>query len=291
MKLMNEGGFGEVKVVLGGFAVLIALAFVVALSPFTIVDPGNVGVVTVFGDVREKPFNEGFHWMNPLADVEEWNIKVQEQTHSYGAASKDLQDVSVAMTINFRLLGDSAPTMYQTVGRNYFTTIMIPAAAETLKAEIALHNASEILKNRPQIKTTIQTKLSTWLNKYGVEVTEIALKNITFSKEYQNAIEKKQLEEQKAQQKQYELLQAQKQAEIVEAAAKGEANAKIAQATGEAEAIKLRGEAEAEYNRKVSQSLTRDLLALKYYEKWGGVLPQTMLNGDTTPLLQLPAGK
>jgi len=288
-KMKQEKEQGSVVPVLAGVALLIGLFFAVMLSPFTIVDPGYVGVQTTFGQVNMTPLPEGFHWILPWSDVEEWNVKVQAQTHNYGAASADLQDVTVAMTLNYRLLGDRAPETFKNVGKEYFNTIVVPAAAETLKAEIALHNASEILKKRPQIKKTIQEKLGVWLVKYGVEVSELSLQNITFSKEYQHAIEKKQLEEQKALQKEYELQQAVKQAEIVEAAAKGEANATVAEAEGEAIAMKLRGEATAEFNLKVSRSLTADLLTLKYYENWDGVLPATMLSNNTTPLLQLPS--
>jgi len=50
-------------------------------------------------------------------------------------------------------------------------------------------------------------------------VKEAALANIGFDKAYDKAIEAKQIEEQKAEQKRYELIQAQRQAEIVAAQA------------------------------------------------------------------------
>ena len=61
---------------------------------------------------------------------------------------------------------------------------------------------------------------------------EAALANIRFDAAYEKAIEAKQIEEQKAEQKRYELIQAQRQAEIAAAQAKGQGDAAREQADG-----------------------------------------------------------
>jgi prohibitin 2 len=280
---------------LGRLGILSAGLFVIGLflfllfAPFTVVSPGYVGVVTLFGKVADQPLPAGFHLMNPMSDVDEMSVQIEKAHAKFDAASKDLQHVAIVMTVNYQLDSSEAPRLFREVGLNYLQKIVEPAAAEVLKSQIALHNASEILKQRPEIKHTVQEGLSVWLKKYGLLVREISLSDVTFGAEYQRAIEAKQLEEQKAEQKRYELLQAQAQAEIVAAEAKGQADAMAARARGEADSLKLKGEAQAEYNRRVAESLTPALLAAHYYEKWNGVLPQTMLAGEANTLLQLPA--
>jgi len=204
--------------------------------------------------------------------------------------TKDLQAVLVEMVLNYRLLPERAPEVYQKIGVNFANVIILPAAQEVLKANTALHVANEILRQRPKIKLDVQETLATWLAKYGVELKEAALANIRFDKAYEKAIEDKQIEEQRAEQKLYELTQAQRQAEIVAATAKGKGDAARAQAEGEADALRTKGEAEAMYNAKVAASLTPALIQQQYLMRWNGQLPQYMLGGDNSLLLQLPGG-
>jgi hypothetical protein len=108
-----------------------------------------------------------------------------------------------------------------------------------------------------------------------------------FDKAYETAIESKQIEEQKAEQKKYELLQAQKQAEIVAAAAKGVGDAAREQSKGQAEALIIKANAEAEYNKKITASLSNILIQQQYLLKWDGKLPQFVTNGGGM-LFQIP---
>jgi hypothetical protein len=101
-------------------------------------------------------------------------------------------------------------------------------------------------------------------------------------------VEAKQIEEQKAEQKRYELIQAQRQAEIAAATAKGKGDSAREEARGVADALRLKGEAEATYNAKVSASLTPVLIQQQYLARWDGRLPQYSLGGGAVPLLSIP---
>ena len=94
----------------------------------------------------------------------------------------------------------------------------------------------------------------------------------------------------RAEQKLYKLTQAQRQAEIVAATATGKGDAAPVQAEGEADALRTKGEAEAMSNAKVAASLTPTLIQQQYLMRWNGQLPQYMLGGDNSLLLQLPGG-
>jgi regulator of protease activity HflC (stomatin/prohibitin superfamily) len=252
------------------------------------ISAGQVGVALLFGKVQPVVLHEGINLVNPLYDVVEMNTRVLRHQAKYDAASKDLQAVHVEMVLNYRLLPDKAAEVYQRIGPNFASVIIDPAAQEVLKANTALHVATEILHQRPKIKTDIQGELTTWLAKYGIEVKEAALANIKFDPAYEKAIEGKQIEEQKAEQKRYELVQAQRQAEIVAAQAKGQGDAAREKAKGEAEATKIRADAESTYNQKVSASLTPTLIQQRYLEKWDGKLPQfSMGSGGNAPGLML----
>jgi len=265
-------------------------ALIFVFSIFRVIPAGQVGVKVLFGQVEAVPLREGLNVLwNPLYDIIVMDVRVQKHTARYDAASKDLQAVHVEMVLNYRLMPDRAPELYRVVGLGFSSVIIDPAAQETLKAQTATHNAAEILLRRAAIKSDVQRELTTWLAKYGLEMKEAALANIRFDANYEKAIEAKQIEEQKAEQKRYELIQAQRQAEIAAAAAKGRGDAAREEARGVAEALRLKGEAEATYNARVSASLTPVLIQQQYLARWDGRLPQYSLGGSgAVPLLQIP---
>jgi regulator of protease activity HflC (stomatin/prohibitin superfamily) len=264
-------------------------ALIFVFSVFRIIPAGHVGVKLLFGQVDPVPLREGLNLVwNPLYDVVVMDTRVLKHAARYDAASKDLQAVHVEMVLNYRLSPDRAPDVYRGIGLNFSGVIIDPAAQEVLKAQTATHNAAEILLRRPAIKNDIQRDLTTWLAKYGIELKEAALANIRFDTNYEKAIEAKQIEEQKAEQKRYELIQAQRQAEIAAATAKGKGDAAREEARGVAEALRLKGEAEAAYNAKVASSLTPVLIQQQYLSKWDGRLPVYTLGAGGTPLIQLP---
>jgi regulator of protease activity HflC (stomatin/prohibitin superfamily) len=270
-------------------AVLVPL-LVFAFSIFRIIPAGQVGVKVLFGQVDPVPLREGLNVLwNPLYDIVTMDTRVQKHAARYDAASKDLQAVHVEMVLNVRLIPERAPEVYKGIGLGYSSVIIDPAAQEVLKAQTATHNAAEVLLKRPAIKADVQRELTVWLAKYGIELKEAALANIRFDAAYEKAIEAKQIEEQKAEQKRYELIQAQRQAEIVAAQAKGKGDAALAEAKGVADALRLKGDAEAAYNLKVSASLSPVLIQQQYLTKWDGRLPQYSFGGGVTPLVSLPS--
>ncbi len=265
-------------------------ALIFVFSIFRIIPAGHVGVKVLFGQVDPVPLREGLNvvW-NPLYDIVDMDMRVRKHEARYDAASKDLQAVHVQMVLNYRVMPDRAPELYRVVGLGFSGVIIDPAAQEVLKAQTATHNAAEILLKRAAIKSDVQRELTTWLAKYGLEMKEAALANIRFDPNYEKAIEAKQIEEQKAEQKRYELIQAQRQAEIAAASAKGRGDAAREEARGVAEALRLKGEAEAAYNAKVAASLTPVLIQQQYLARWDGRLPQYSLGGSgAVPFIQIP---
>ncbi len=271
-----------------GLGIAVPLA-ILGFSVFRIIPAGHVGVKVLFGQVDPVPLREGLNLVwNPLYDIVVMDARVGKHAARYDAASKDLQAVHVEMVLNYRLVPDRAPDVYRSIGLDYSNVIIDPAAQEVLKANTATHNAAEILLRRSAMKADVQRDLTQWLAKYGIELKEASLANIRFDPAYEKAIEAKQIEEQKAEQKRYELIQAQRQAEIIAAAAKGKGDAAREEAKGVAEATRIKGDAEAAYNARVASSLTPALIQQQYLARWDGRLPQYSLGANAVPLLPLP---
>lgn len=274
-------------------------ALVLFVSGFTVVEAGQRGVVVLFGNVNEQTLEEGFHVVNPFASVRQMSARVEKDEEAHTAETSDTQSVTVKVITNWRPRGSALGSLYKNYGADYAAKIIPPAVRESVKAEVAKYKVTELIAKRPDIHHNVQAAINTWLNKYDLEVLEIAIADIDFSDKYDAAIEAKQVQEQQALQKQYELQKTETEAKMAAAKAKGEADSKIAEATGaaesvklaaqaEAEALRIRGEAQADFNRRVSESLSPLLIQSDYLKKWDGKLPTYSLGSGSNTMLMLP---
>lgn len=263
----------------------IVAVIVLISSMITVVPAGHVGVLTLFGKVDKTALGEGLHVINPLLDVHKMSIQIIKISGRFSAASSDMQQVNVIIALNIALDPAQAPAVYRTVGYAYVRKIVDPAVQEVLKGVTALYQAQAILQKRPLIKAKVFERLKKWLSRYGVVVREVSLSNIEFNKDYQTAIERKQIQQQRAEELRYKLQQAKLQALIRVVNAKAQAQAEIESARGRAQRILIEGKALAERNKLIALSLTAILIQDNWIKRWDGQLPRFITGGKNVPFL------
>ena len=257
----------SVIVLICGFVVLVIL---VILNPFVIIPAGHRGVVMNWGAVSQEIFNEGLHWRTPIVQsVATIDIQIQKEEVKVGAASKDLQELSTIVALNYHLDPTKVNELYQGIGLKYNERIIDPAVQEAVKAATAKYTAEEAITKRSEVKEAIKNLLTSRLAKEYIVVDEVSIKDFDFSKSFNDAIEAKVTAEQEA-------LQAKNVLEKV----KFQAEQRIAQATAEAEAIKIQAES-------ISKQGGQSYVNLKAIEKWDGKLPVQMIPNATVPFLDL----
>lgn len=237
--------------------ILILLILTLLTGFFTIVGPGERGVLMQFGEVQPQVLNEGIHPVIPLVQtVKKLSVRVQNQEISAEASSRDLQNVYADVALNWHIIPSEANLLYQEIGDEaaVVSTIINPAVEEALKAVVAKYTAEEIITKRGEVKANVDQALITRLATYHAAVDDISLVHIHFSKRFSNAVEAKQVAEQEA-----------KRAEFIALKAAREAVAKVNLARGEAEAQQL-----------LQDGLTPELLQRQAIEKWNGNLPIVM---------------
>lgn len=243
-----------------GTIVAIILVLIALFSTFGTVSAGQVGIKTQFGKVVGT-LQPGFYMKAPfgIQQVHKMDTRVRKDDVKAEAGSKDLQTVSTDIVVNYHISPNDAGQIYQTIGNNEAvkTNIVAPAVSEVVKASVALKTAEEILTKRTELKADIDTKLSTRLASYHIVVDDVSIVNVDFSKEFNAAIEAKQVAEQQAQ-----------QAKFVADKAIKDAEAMVNNAKGQAEAQRL-----------MQQSLTSELLQKMAIEKWNGQLPTYWTSG------------
>ncbi len=240
------------------------------LTGCTTVSAGHVGVPTTFGKVGNHAFGEGIHAINPLTtSVHKVDTRIQKLTVDASATSSDLQTVTSKVALNYRVNKAEALELFQNIGMTYEDKVITPFLQEAIKTVTAEYTAEQLISSRPAVKQEILDLIRTSLAKNHIIVTDLSVEDFQFDDEYAEAITRKQVAEQAAQQALNDLDRIKIEAKQKQATAEGEAAAMLAIAEAEAKALKLQ--------RSV---LTPELLQLRLIEKWNGELPQVQTTGS-----------
>jgi regulator of protease activity HflC (stomatin/prohibitin superfamily) len=264
----------------GVVAVVATLAVVGIISFFlsaTTVQAGHVGLVLTFGRVEPVILQPGFHFVIPFAQrIVPVDVRVLPHTFKdIDAASRELQSVKLTGTMNYHLDPARAGQLYQMVGLDFADKVIDPAFSDFVKEVVPQYAVTEILNRREEIRAKAKEKLAANLDRYGIVIDDIYISNISFSPDYQAAIERKQTAQQNVETEQQILRQKEIQAQQAVVDARGRAEATVAAAEGEARANQVR-----------AASITPQLIEYLRWTRWDGRLP--MVSGGATPLIALP---
>lgn len=256
---------------------------------FAKVEAGHIGICDKFGQVKEAALQPGFHITGYFEKVVPIDARIQKQTTDLEAFSADIQQVQVKMTINFKIVPERAGILYKSIGMNYVNSLIFPRLMEDTKTVIGGYTAETIITNRAEISERVLAKMRTDMDQYGIEVTVISIEDIGFTDAFESAVEEKQVATQKKQKAQTEQEQATMEAEQAAARAKIAANAEAEvakiQAEADAYAVQIKADAEAEANKKISESLTADLIKYTQVNSWDGKLPMYSGGNNTIPII------
>ncbi len=244
----------------GGVILVIFLVFIV--SPFTIIDAGERGVITRLG-AYSRTVAPGIHFMIPVVEmVTKFEVRTQKEQTDASAASKDLQIVNATVAVNYNIDPDRVSDLYVNIGNDYKERVIDPAIQEVAKAVTAKYTAEELLTKRALVTDEIHTLLSERLASSDIEVSAVSIVNFNFSPTFNAAIEAKVTAEQNALAEENNLAAAQFQAQ----------------------AIRVKSEAANNEKYIQLQQLEVERAAI---EKWNGVLPAQMIPNATLPFINL----
>lgn len=260
------------RIVLAVIAVIIVVAML--FSSITTIPTGHTGVLSTFGKVENYTLESGVHFKSPIQRVIKMNNQVQKATVELSCFSSDIQEVSMMYTLNYKIDHTNAMNIYKTVGKNYYDKIVTPCITEAVKVVTAQYTAEKLVSNRSELAMGVEEELATRLGQYNIQVVSTSIEDFDFTDAFTNAVEAKQVAEQNK-------LRAETEAEQARVEAQAKADVRLIETKAEAEAKLIEAEATAEANRKVSQSLTDEILDKMYYETWNGVLPSVMGSDST----------
>lgn len=240
-----------------GLFVLLILCFLVSLLfSFTTIGPTETAVATRFGEIQGTR-NNGVHY-SPFMSFTKYDLKTQSVVTKQAAATADLQDIDVEITVNYTLQGDKVLDIYKATGDQEALEekIINPITAQVLKSTSTKYEGTELIQKRQEVTDEVKVELAKRLEPYHVNVQEISLTNFVFTNpDFNAAIDRKQIAEQDALKAKFEL-----------------------------DKTKI----QAEQQRVQTETLTKEILTKMWIEKWNGVLPTTLAADDET-VIMLPA--
>lgn len=247
-------------------AVSILFAFVLVSGGFVTVGAGQRGVLMTWGAVQAGVLEPGLHLKIPFAQsVAKMDVQVQNSQDAETAASLDLQDVTTTVATNWHILPADAEWVYQHIGNEsaLVAKIIKPAISNSVKAVTAHYNAEDLITHRDQVRAQIEAQITEELKPYRLMVDSVNITDFHFSEQFAQAIEQKQVAQQRAQQAQYEL----QKARVL-------ADQKIVEAHAQSEAQKL-----------LQQTITPEIIQQQAVAKWDGHLPEVLGSNGVMPML------
>jgi len=268
----NGGGGGSIpirKTIMWVIVAIIAIGVVsVAGCGIKVVDTGQRGIKTTFGEVVSKSLPEGIYFYNPItSNIVEMDTRVQRLDSETDTYTRDVQQAAIKYTLNYRLQQDAAHLMYRDIGRDWENKLIPQVVLGTLKEVVGKWDAVDLISNRDKAANTAFDQIRANLAERNVEVSRFEITDIAYTHEFENSVEQKVIAQQKAIEEQNRTKQIEEQA-----------RQKVLSAEAEAKSIQIRAQA-LERNAK--------LVEWEAVQKWNGVLPQYMLGNGATPFINL----
>jgi regulator of protease activity HflC (stomatin/prohibitin superfamily) len=264
-------------------------AFFVVYAFLLTVPAGHVKVATMFGKVQDETYREGLHFVNPLFDFTEFDLRQKTHKETAGIPAEDKLITNMDVSVQYRTIGDMAPDILRNTGSTdaLIEVHMIPKLRSILREQgkgVAISQDFFKESIQRQLQQTLQVGLSEYLSSKGIAVETVLIRNVILPSVIREAItETKKREQEVLKQK----------AELERFAT--EQDQKVKQAESEYEAAKLEAkkikelaDAEAYKIEAINKTLAKspNYIELKKVEQWNGVLP-VYAGGENVPMIDL----
>jgi regulator of protease activity HflC (stomatin/prohibitin superfamily) len=226
---------GIVVVVLGLFS-----------SSVKVIDKGTIGVQSLFGKVQPDVLEAGLHIIDPVVEVTVFDAQTQNYTMSaqtnegkkdgddaIRVLSSDGLEVTIDITVLYRLTPYKAPYLLQNIGTTYEDKIVRPVSRTAIRDNAVSFQAVDLYSSKRSLfQQRIYKDISTSFAKNGIELQGVLVRNITLPQSVKASIESKINAEQDAQKMEFVLQKEKQEAERKRVEAQGIADYQKILSTG-----------------------------------------------------------
>jgi regulator of protease activity HflC (stomatin/prohibitin superfamily) len=216
------------------------------LSAVKVIDPGKIGVQVLFGKVQDEVLESGLHVINPLVDVTTFSIQTENYTMSAKSGEGQIQgddairvlssdglEVTIDLSVLYRVSPSKAPFILQNIGVNYEDKIVRPVTRTAIRDNAVNYQAVDLYSvKRQEFQFKINKTITDNFAKNGLEVQQVLVRNITLPATVRASIESKINAEQDAQKMQFVLQKERQEADRKRVEAQGIADYQKILSTG-----------------------------------------------------------
>ncbi|MCH7496650.1 MAG: prohibitin family protein [Candidatus Marinimicrobia bacterium] len=187
-----------------------------AFQTISIIDAGTVGVVKVFGEVKEQPLTEGINIRNPFAEIIKMSVRTQERREELRVPSKEGLTIGLEASVIYHLDGAMAPEVYRTIGReqDYVRKILLPNFRSVVRGITSQFEAKALYTSmREQVANDIAVLLNKVTSVRGIIIESTPLRQVVLPGDLSAAIEEKLKAEQESQRMEFVLNKEKKEAD------------------------------------------------------------------------------
>jgi len=199
------------------------------------IDAGQIGVSSLFGKVSNEVLTPGLNFVNPLVNVYNVDIKTLNYTmsgvHNEGekegddairVLTSDGLEVTIDLTVLYRVVGAEAPRLIRETGLDYKDKIVRPLTRTKIRDNAVYFTAIDLYSTkRDQFQNRIFTTIEADFKKRGLILEQLLLRNITLPNNVKTSIEEKIKAEQDAQKMEFVLQKEKQEAERKRVEAQG----------------------------------------------------------------------
>jgi len=199
------------------------------------IDAGQIGVTSLFGKVSNEVLTPGLNFVNPLVSVYNVDIKTLNYTmsgvHNEGekegddairVLASDGLEVTIDLTVLYRVIGTEAPRLIKETGLDYKDKIVRPLTRTKIRDNAVYFTAIDLYSTkRDQFQNRIFTTIEADFKKRGLILEQLLLRNITLPNNVKTSIEEKIKAEQDAQKMEFVLQKEKQEAERKRVEAQG----------------------------------------------------------------------
>lgn len=232
--LQKSPEYGRFAKIVRPLAVVLILAGVLTKCIIQI-DAGQVGVKSLFGKVQNDVLSSGLHFINPFVEVKRLDVKTQNYTmsgvHDEGAQSgddairvltSDGLEVTIDLTVLYKLLPSEAPRLLRETGDDYTDKIVRPVTRTKIRDNSVYYEAIALYSTkRDEFQQRIFNSIENDFKKRGLILEQLLVRNITLPQSVKATIEQKINAEQDAQKMQFVLQKEKQEAERKRVEAQG----------------------------------------------------------------------
>mmetsp|Transcript_66158 Transcript_66158/g.149354 ORF Transcript_66158/g.149354 Transcript_66158/m.149354 type:complete len:317 (+) Transcript_66158:75-1025(+) len=186
------------------------------------VPAAHIGLVVMFGSVRESVLLSGLHVVNPVASVIQFNTKTQLLYSENIVPTQEGMNVELDVSLLYHADPSMIRDLYLSIGEEYKNVLILPELQSAVRGLTSEVSAKALYTSgRTEIRQKLVAELTTKLAPRGVILEDVLLKGIKLPVILTDAIEAKAKAEQESQRMEFVLSKEKQEAERKKIEAEG----------------------------------------------------------------------